>query len=164
MIVEYRKVQRCWKLQIFNMSSFNLSTFRLFARFCAVDHFHLRWNGNFLRNECCIHQRLFKYFFSEGHYGFLNEVDITVIHETDSKDPDWRQHYWRHTLKSYGVRKPEDDWICFCKFFKLLFPIFYGLWPLVLWYCNYLTVCYVLSSIVTINEKILDNDSCRTRF
>ena len=39
-------------------------------------------------------------FASEVHCSFLEDVTIAFIKETDPKDPEQREHYWRHTLKT----------------------------------------------------------------
>ena len=77
----------------------------------TCDTFRLRWNnykGNnrkFLRNETCVQQHLFEHFSSERHCRFLDEVRIVFIDKTDPKDPNRREHYWRHTLKTMA---PDD--------------------------------------------------------
>ena len=71
----------------------------------TVDEFWLRWNnykmndGNFLKSETCMQQHLYEHFANEGHCSFLEDVTITFINKTDPKDPNRREHYWRHTLK-----------------------------------------------------------------
>ena len=37
---------------------------------------------------------------SESLCSFLEDVTITFIYKTDPKDPNRREHYWRHTLKT----------------------------------------------------------------
>ena len=39
-------------------------------------------------------------FLGEGYCRFLDEVKIVFIDKTDPKDPNRREHYWRHTLKT----------------------------------------------------------------
>ena len=75
----------------------------------TCDSFRLRWNNykdnnrKFLRNETCMQQHLFEHFSSEGHCRFLDEVKIVFIDKTDPKDPNRREHYWRHTLKTMAT-------------------------------------------------------------
>ena len=70
----------------------------------TVDDFRLRWsnykdnNRKYLRKESCMQQHLFEHFSSEGHNSFLDDVSIIFIDKTDPKDPNNREHYWRHTL------------------------------------------------------------------
>ena len=71
----------------------------------TVNDFCLRWNNyknnirKYLTKEACIQQPLFEHFSNEGHSGFQNDVAIIFIDKTDPKDPNKREHYWRHTLK-----------------------------------------------------------------
>ena len=46
-------------------------------------------------------QHLFRHFSSMGHSGFLNDISITLIGNTDGKNPKKREDYWRRTLKTY---------------------------------------------------------------
>ena len=39
---------------------------------------------------------LFEHFYSEGHFGFLDDVTITFIDKTDTMDIDKCEHIWRH--------------------------------------------------------------------
>ena len=56
-------------------------------------------------------QHLFEHFSSEGYCRFLDEVKIVFIDKTDPKDPNRREHYWRHTLKTMAPDglNVEDD-------------------------------------------------------
>ena len=56
-------------------------------------------------------QHLFEHFSSEGHNSFLDDVSIIFIDKTDHKDPNKRDHYWRHTVKTIGSQRlnAEDD-------------------------------------------------------
>ena len=83
----------------------------------TVDEFQRRWNNynmndrNFLKDQTCMQQHLFEHFAREGHCSFLEDVTITFIDETDPKDPNRQEHYWRHPLKtmaSVGL-DAEDD-------------------------------------------------------
>ena len=46
-------------------------------------------------------EHLFEHFESEGHSGFLGNVSITLIDNTDDKDPKKRENYWMKTLQTY---------------------------------------------------------------
>ena len=56
-------------------------------------------------------QHLFDHFSSEGHSRFLDELRIVFIDKTDPKDPNQRERYWRHTLKTMAPDglNVEDD-------------------------------------------------------
>ena len=45
-------------------------------------------------------EHLFRHFSSPGRNGFLNDVSITFIGNTDLSDPLKREDYWRRTLKT----------------------------------------------------------------
>ena len=83
----------------------------------TVDHFRLRWNNykhnnrKYLRKESCMQQHFFEHFSSEGHNSFLDDVSIIFIDKTDPKDPNKREHYWRHALKIMTPQSlnVEDD-------------------------------------------------------
>ena len=40
------------------------------------------------------------HFLSEDHDGLLNNVEITLIDETDPSDPERRQEFWRTKLRT----------------------------------------------------------------
>ena len=51
-------------------------------------------------------EHLYKHFRSDGHKGFLNEVSVTFVDDTDGKDSKKRERYWIQTLKTtelYGL-------------------------------------------------------------
>ena len=83
----------------------------------TVDDFRLRWNNykdnnrKYLRKESCMQQYLFEHFSSGGHNSFLDDVSIIFIDKTDPKDPNKREDYWRHTLKTMVPQglNVEDD-------------------------------------------------------
>ena len=83
----------------------------------TVNNFCLRWNNykdnnrKYLRKESCMQQHLSEHFSSEGHNSFLDEVSIIFIDKTDPKDPNQREHYWRHTLKTMAPQglNVEDE-------------------------------------------------------
>ena len=54
----------------------------------------------FQRNESCMQQHLYKHFYSEGHNGFLENVSISLIDETDRFQPKKRENYSMRTLKT----------------------------------------------------------------
>ena len=62
------------------------------------------------RKESCMQQHLFEHFSSEGHNSFLDDVSI-ILTDKDTKDPNKREHYWRHTLKTMAPQglNVEDD-------------------------------------------------------
>ena len=83
----------------------------------TVDEFRLTCNNykvndkNLLKGKTCMQQHLFEHFASEGHCSFLEDVNITFIDKTDPKDPNRREHYWRHTLKTMaplGLNVKDD--------------------------------------------------------
>ena len=71
-----------------------------------VDECQLRWNNykmndrNFLKGQTCLQQYLLENFASEVHCSFFEDITIIFIDKTDPKDPNRREHYWRHTLKT----------------------------------------------------------------
>ena len=74
----------------------------------TTDSFRYRWNNykdndrKHSRKESFLQEHLFKHFNSTGHNGFLNNVSVTLIDETDGKNPRKREDYWRRTLKTYS--------------------------------------------------------------
>ena len=70
------------------------------------DEFRLRWDNykindrNFLKGQTCMQPHLFEHFAGEGHCSFLEDVTIILIDKTDPKDPNRREHYLSHTLKT----------------------------------------------------------------
>ena len=56
-------------------------------------------------------QHLFEHFSNKGHNSFFDEVSIIFIDKTDPKDPNKRERYWRHTLKTMALQglNVEDD-------------------------------------------------------
>ena len=72
----------------------------------TVDIFCSRWN-NYKSNDTkysvgdpCMQEHIFEYFTSEGHTGFLENLSVTFIDKTDSQNPEKRENYWIHTLKT----------------------------------------------------------------
>ena len=45
-------------------------------------------------------EHIFEHFDSEGHAGFFENVSVTFIDKTDSKNPEKRENYWIHNLKT----------------------------------------------------------------
>ena len=45
-------------------------------------------------------QHLYDYFYSEGHYGFLGNVSISLIDKTDDFQPKKRENYSMRILKA----------------------------------------------------------------
>ena len=48
-------------------------------------------------------QDLLEHFSTKGHNSFLVDVSVIFIDKTDPKDPNKREHYWRHTLKTIAT-------------------------------------------------------------
>ena len=72
----------------------------------TVDIFRSRWNNyksndrKYLVGDPCMQEHIFEHFNSEGHTGFLENVSVTFIDKTDSQNPEKRENYWIHTLKT----------------------------------------------------------------
>ena len=70
----------------------------------TVDGFRYRWDNykNNYRNDDfnhpCMQRHLYEHYSSVGHCGFLEQVSITLIDNTDPSDPLKREDYWRRTL------------------------------------------------------------------
>ena len=83
----------------------------------TVNEFRLRWNNykinnrNFLKGQTCMQQHLYEHFASEGYCSFFKDVTMTLIDKTDPKNPNRREHCWRHTLKTMAPLglNVEDD-------------------------------------------------------
>ena len=45
-------------------------------------------------------QFLLKHFLQDYHHGFLDDVEVTLIDETQASNPTKRGHYWMSTLKT----------------------------------------------------------------
>ena len=45
-------------------------------------------------------EHIFEHSNSEGHTGFLGNVSVTFIDKTDTQNPEKRENYWIHTLKT----------------------------------------------------------------
>ena len=43
---------------------------------------------------------IFEHFNSQDHTDFLENVSVTFIDKTDSLNPEKRENYWIHTLKT----------------------------------------------------------------
>ena len=85
----------------------------------TVDNFRLRWNNyksndrRSQRGESCMQEHLFRYFYSEGHEGFLKDVSVTLIDNTDASDPKKRENYWMRTLRilePYWINIEDSVW------------------------------------------------------
>ena len=72
----------------------------------TVDIFRSRCNNyesndrKYLVDDPCMQEHIFEHFNSEGHTGFLENVSVTFIDKTDSQNPEKRENYWIHTLKT----------------------------------------------------------------
>ena len=71
-----------------------------------VDIFRSRWK-NYKTNDTkhligdpCMREHIFEHFNSEGHTGFLENVSVTFIDNTDWQNPEKRENNWIHTLKT----------------------------------------------------------------
>ena len=71
----------------------------------TTDTFRFRWNNykNCQRKERRkdhMQKYLRDHFLSEDHDGLLNNVEITLIDETDPSDPERREEFWRTKLRT----------------------------------------------------------------
>ena len=72
----------------------------------TVDTFRSRWNnykGNareYERGQHCMQKQLYEPFDLRGHTSFLEDVTVTLIDKTDSRNPTERENYWIYTLKT----------------------------------------------------------------
>ena len=72
-------------------------------------------NRNFIKGQKCTRHYLTEHFASEGHCNFLEDVTISFIDQTDPKDPNQQEHYWRHTLKKMvpvELNVEDDKVVC----------------------------------------------------
>ena len=66
----------------------------------TTDQVCSRWNNyksksrSFDRKEKCLQEHLYKYFESECHSGFCEDVPVILINKTDSSNPTKREKYW----------------------------------------------------------------------
>ena len=72
----------------------------------TVDHFNMRWNNykkdnrKALRGEHHMQAFFHSHFSEEGHYGFEEDCEITIIDKTDPSQPLRRESYWRDRLRT----------------------------------------------------------------
>ena len=72
----------------------------------TVDIFRSRWSNyksndrKYLVGDPCMQEHIFEHFNREGHTGFLENVSVTFIDNTGSQNPETRENYWIHTLKT----------------------------------------------------------------
>ena len=72
----------------------------------TVDIMCSRWNNyksndrKYLVGDPCVQEHIFEHFNSESHTVFLENVSVTFIDKTDSQNPEKRENYWIHTLKT----------------------------------------------------------------
>ena len=72
----------------------------------AVHIFHSRWNTyesndrEYLVGDPSIQEYIFEHFNSDGHTVFLENFSSTFIDKTDSQNPEKKENYWIHTLKT----------------------------------------------------------------
>ena len=78
----------------------------------TIDTIRHRWNNykssdrKFQRYEPCMQEHLFRHFSSQGHNGFLNDVFVIFIDQTDPSDPLKSKNFWQETLMTmapYGL-------------------------------------------------------------
>ena len=43
---------------------------------------------------------LYEHFYTDGHSGFFEDVEITLINKTYGRNPKSRESYWMRTLKT----------------------------------------------------------------
>ena len=63
-------------------------------------------------------EHLFENFKSKNHSGFLGNVSITLIDNTDGKDPKRRKNYWMRILKTnapFGLNIKDSVWPTPCR-------------------------------------------------
>ena len=82
----------------------------------TTDIFRIRWNNckdndrKAQRGEQHMQPELFQYFHSEGHNGFLQDCNITLINKKDGSETTRREEYWCVVLKTvapYGLNRTE---------------------------------------------------------
>ena len=56
----------------------------------------------YTRNKNCFQEHLFRHFHRGEHTGFLENVKIMLIDETDGRNPKKREDYWRRIIKTYA--------------------------------------------------------------
>ena len=72
----------------------------------TVHIFRSRWNNyksndrKYLVGDPCMQEHIFEHFNNGGHTGFLENVSVTFIDKTDLQNPEKRENYWIHTLKT----------------------------------------------------------------
>ena len=83
----------------------------------TIDQFRSRWNDykSHSRKQGqgaeCLQQHLFNHFCTCSHCGFLEDVSLTFINETDPTDPVKGEDCWRSTLKAmeaFGLNIEES--------------------------------------------------------
>ena len=103
--------------------------------------------AKYVRVEACLQEHPFQYFNSEGHNGLWDDVSIILIDKTDGKNPNEREHNWRHTLHLLAPHdlNDEDDFeviICFYLYFtgSMYWPITY--------YCKFNFIVVIFAVII----------------
>ena len=99
-----------------------LFTFKTSSKYYAgetTDQFRLRWSKYksnyryFKRGGPCMQEHLYEHFYSDGHNGFFEDVEITLINKTDGRNPKSRESYWMRTLKTLtptGLKIEDCVW------------------------------------------------------
>ena len=70
----------------------------------TTDNFHGKWykTKGSKRGEKCMQEHLCKFFESEGHTEFLDDVLITLIDKTDGSNPTKRAKYKIQIFKTFA--------------------------------------------------------------
>ena len=74
----------------------------------TTESFRYSWNNykdndrKHSRTESCMQEHLFKHFNSIGHNGLLNNLSITLIDQTNGKNREKREGYWRRILNTHS--------------------------------------------------------------
>ena len=85
---------------------------RCFKQFLrpAADEFRHRWKNykdnrrKFEKRKYCMQRHFYEHFNLSGHSGFLDDVSVTLIDKTYSKNSTERKYYWIYTFK------PKHHW------------------------------------------------------
>ena len=99
--------------------------------------FRRRWNNyrcwarKAERDEECKQKCLHENFLQDDHYGFLNDVQVTLMGKTQVSDLTKREYFWMRTLKTYypyGLYIEETYyWLLQCRTFARFCTFFRGI-------------------------------------
>ena len=75
----------------------------------TTDNFHGKWykTKGSKRGEKCMQEHLYRFFESEGHTEFLDDVLITLIDKTDGSNPTKRAKYKIQIFKTFALYSPN---------------------------------------------------------